>query len=168
MMTDFFQFLNIDALTFLHWMLAVSISLFILDIFCQTEFISWVSLLTFALYFTLLIEHNMDLPVQWVFIVFFLFLTLAFVFYYAVWSKMINPAIKKSLLRKATVEYADRATGQTGTFRRIDEQCFVSWDGELWQAATDKAEEKLSQFEDREEVTITKSELGKLYITKHS
>lgn len=163
MINELFQLLNIDVLTFLHWMFAISITLFILDMFIQTEFVSWLALLLFSIYFTLLLEANFDLPTQWLLLVFILFLSLAFVFYYAIWSKLVSPIIKKSLLRKATVEYADRAAGQIGIFRRIDDNSFVEWDGQLWQASSSQ---HLSQFQDREEVLIGKSELGKLTINK--
>ncbi len=165
-MAELFNFLNIDVLTFLHWMLAISITLFIIDIFLQTELISWGALLVFALYFTALIESKLDLPIQWLCLVFILFLSLAFVFYYTVWCKLVRPVINKSLLRKATTEYPDRAAGQKGSFRIIDGKNFVEWDGELWQAVASEDKQKLSQFHDREEVTIVKSELGKLTIKK--
>ncbi len=153
-------------LTFLHWMLAVSITLFILDIFIQTEFISWGSLLIFALYFTMLLEANFDIPTQWLLLIFIIFLAIAFVFYYAVWCKLVKPSINKSLLRKATIEYADRASGETGVFRIIDGKFFIEWDGILWQASNVDTDVPLNNYADQEEVTIVKSELGKLYINK--
>lgn len=166
MMTDLFQLLDIDVLTFLHWMLALSLSLFILDIFIQTEFLSWLSLILFAAYFTLLIQTHWLLPIQWSFIIFFLFLVLAFVFYFLEWSRVIKPIIQKSLLKHATAEHDERAVGGTGIFRIIDGQYFVEWDGILWKAVKGENCPPLSQLCDCEKVTITKSEAGTLSIEK--
>lgn len=166
-MAELFNLLNIDVLTFLHWMLAISITLFIIDIFLQTELISWGALLVFAIYFTALLESKLDLPIQWLCLVFIIFLSLAFVFYYTVWCKLVRPVINKSLLRQATVEYSERASGQKGTFRIIDGKNFVEWDGVLWQASDLSADVPLHQLCDQEEVTIVKSELGKLTIKKN-
>lgn len=165
MTIELFDFIGLDALTFLHWMFAISISLFILDFFINTEIITWISLLLFSIYFTLLIEIKMSVPIQWSFIIFVFFLILSFVYYSFIWLKILSPAIKKSLLQNAAVEQQDRAVGDVAVFRIIDGNYFIEWDGELWGAVSNS--EKLSNFDDLEKIFIEKSELGKFFINKH-
>jgi len=166
MTIELFDLIGLDALTFLHWMLAASISLLILDFFINTEIVTWIALLLFSLYFTLLVEVKMAIPIQWCFVIFVFFLILSFVYYAFIWLKILSPAIKKFLLQKAAFEQQDRAVGDVAVFRIIDGNYFVEWDGELWGAAS--SSEKLSNFDDLEEIIIEKSELGKFFINKNT
>ena len=75
-------FLGIDHGTFLHIMLAVAITLLVLDIFVCTELLSWVSLLLFAAWGTWLVGA----PWQWSVLVSSGFLALVCVLSYMRWA----------------------------------------------------------------------------------
>ncbi len=154
--------LQIDPMSVLHWMLAISITLLVLDLFIQTEFISWVSLLIFAGYISLLCDTHLDLPIQWTVLVFIAGLALSIALYYALWSKL-QLLIKKTLLRKATPEYLNRAAGEIAIYRLMEGASFVEWNGELWSAQAEKSND---EFSEREQVKISRQVSGKLFIRK--
>ncbi len=161
MSNDLFQFLNISPLTALHWMLAVAISLFILDIFLQSDFVSWLALILFSAYFSLYLDVSMSFPLQWLLLLFIVTLGLLFVFYYTVWAKLVSPIVKKLLLRNATAELHDRAAGQLATFRQIEGNDFVDWNGELWAANVNLSS---ARPQDGDQIRIIRSESGKMIV----
>lgn len=158
-----FQLIPVAPLTFLHWMLAISVTLFLLDVFIQTDIFVILSLLLFSLYATLLVDVHCSLPVQWDLLVFLIFIALAFAFYCLVWHKLLSPFLCKLFLSKASQESFETAAGQKAVFRLIEHQFFVEWNGELWPADSSCA---LSSFSDREEVVIESLDGGKLFIKK--
>ena len=104
------DFFGISNGTFLHWMLAVSLTLLVLDIFCNTEVLSWISLLVFALWGTM----QFDLPVQWSVLVYVLILILCAVFYYTLWTHGVRRLVMDVILRRAPLEAQENLAGTPG------------------------------------------------------
>ncbi len=161
MSSELFHYLSISPLTALHWMLAVAITLFIIDIFLQSDVVSWLSLFLFAAYFSLYLDVSIGFPLQWLLLLFVVILSVLFVVYYTLWYKLVAPLIKRAFLRNAVVEVSDRAAGETAIYRLIEGNEFVNWNGELWSAAFANT---LQQAQDGEKVRIIRSESGKMLI----
>ena len=117
LLADFF---GISNGTFLHWMLAISLTLLVLDIFCNTELISWLSMLTFALWSTM----QFNLAVQWMVLVYILVLIASAVFYYTIWTHCVRRLIMEGLLKNAPREAQDNLVGTPG--RIVGEESFLS------------------------------------------
>lgn len=96
--------------TFLHWMLAVGLTLLVLDIFINTELLAWVALVIFAAWGTWLL----GLPIQWSVLAFIVFFALAVAIYYTLWVQVVRRAVQGLWLRKAPAETVDTFAGKTG------------------------------------------------------
>lgn len=89
-MSDYISQLQLlDNGTFLHWLAAVGITLLVLDVFFNTEFLSWISIAIFASWGTWLIGA----PVQWSVLVFIILTAIGFGIYYALWVRFVRPFI---------------------------------------------------------------------------
>lgn len=117
LLADFF---GISNGTFLHWMLAISFTLLVLDVFCNTELLSWLSMLTFALWATM----QFDLAVQWLVLVYILVLIACAVFYYTIWTHCVRRLIMEGVLKNAPREAQENLVGTTG--RIVGEDTFLS------------------------------------------
>ena len=104
------DFFGVSNGTFLHWMLAVSLTLLVLDVFCNTEFLSWVSMLVFSLWATM----QFDLPIQWSVLVYVLVLIACAVFYYTLWTHCVRRLVMDCILRRAPREAQDNLAGTPG------------------------------------------------------
>lgn len=104
------DFFGVSNGTFLHWMLAISLTLLVLDVFFNTEFLSWVSMLVFSLWGTM----QFDLPVQWSVLVYICILMLSAVFYYTLWTHCVRRLVMDCLLRRAPREAQDCLAGTRG------------------------------------------------------
>ncbi len=102
--------LGVEPGVFLHWMLAICLTLLVLDIFCNTEVISWVALVVLAMWGTL----QFDLPVQWMVLIFILLLLVAAGIYYTVWNHCVRRVFMQLLSRHAPPEAQDALVGKTG------------------------------------------------------
>ncbi len=61
-----FNFLNINPWNALHWLLVVSVTFFLLDLFLlNVDFLAGLALMILAAYFTLYIELNLGIPQRW-------------------------------------------------------------------------------------------------------
>lgn len=154
------NFLGIDTLTFLHWFLAVAITLLMLDCFTQTDFLSVLAIILFAEYFEGVLSKL--IPLQWLVVVYVLLLILSFFIYVTLWRKFVYVFIRHTLLRNATRESYESMAGENGIFRIIDGKKFVDWNGELWQVECPN----LYNFHNGEDVIILSNNNGKLTITK--
>ncbi len=104
------DFFGVSNGTFLHWMLAISLTLLVLDVFCNTEFLSWVSMLVFALWGTM----QFSLPVQWSVLVYVVILIICAVLYYTLWTHCVRRLVMGCLLRKAPLEAQENLAGTRG------------------------------------------------------
>ena len=101
---------GIEPGVFLHWMLAICLTLLVLDIFCNTEVISWVALVVLAIWGTL----QFELPIQWLVLVFILLLLVAAGIYYTVWNHCVRRFFMQLLTRHAPLEAQEALVGKTG------------------------------------------------------
>ena len=95
---------------FLHWMLAISLTLLVLDVFCNTEILSWASMLIFALWGIM----QFDLPMQWMVLGFVLILILCAVLYYTIWTHCFRRVIMGVIMRRSPMEAQDSLSGTPG------------------------------------------------------
>lgn len=113
MMTSYFllaDFFGVSNGTFLHWMLAISLTLLVLDVFCNTEVMSWISMLVFALWGTM----QFELPVQWLVLVFIVILILCAVLYYTIWTHCVRRLVMEVIMRRAPKEAQEDLAGTSG------------------------------------------------------
>lgn len=121
------DFLWMSDGTFLHWLLAIAITALVLDIFFQTEVISWGSLVLFAVWAT----TKCDLPIQWSILVFILFLGISITLYYTLWKQLLDRFIFKQLLKNAPKEALDSIVGGKGEIRGEGSNMCVLYNSEL-------------------------------------
>lgn len=127
---------GIDNGTFLHIMLAVAITLLVLDIFINTEFLSWVALVVFAAWGTWLVGA----PWQWSVLVFLGFLALACTLYYTLWVQCVRRVFMGWVLRNAPRESTEQIGGTPATVLGEGDNLCVRWEDHVIAiAAADKA-----------------------------
>lgn len=120
-------FLGIDHGTFLHIMLAVAITLLVLDIFVCTELLSWGALLLFAAWGTWLVGA----PWQWSVLVFIGFLALVCVLYYTLWVQCVRRVVMDLVLRRAPRESTEQVAGKTATVLGEGENLCIRWEDHI-------------------------------------
>lgn len=121
------EFLGIETGTFLHIMLAVGITTLVLDIFFNTEVLSWFSLLIFAAWGTALVAA----PWQWSVLIFIGFLAVACVIYYTIWVQGVRRLVMGLLLRRAPQESMEQVGGKMATVLGEGENLCVRWDDHI-------------------------------------
>lgn len=115
------EFFSLSNGEFLHWMLAVALTLLVLDVFINTELMSWAALVIFAAWGT----WEIGLPLQWSVLVFLGFLTLGFALYFTLWNRCVRPLFMHSLNRRAPKESVTADIGGRGTLVGEGEQLCV-------------------------------------------
>ncbi len=107
------DFLWVSDGVFLHWMLAVSITLLVLDIFFfNTDFLTLLAMGLFAAWGTMCISP----PAQWSILTFFIFIIIWAALYYGVWKKLISPVVNGYVHKRAPEDdLGTLLTGKTGT-----------------------------------------------------
>lgn len=125
LLADFFSLSNGE---FLHWMLAVALTLLVLDVFANTELLSWTSLVIFAAWGT----WEIGLPLQWSVLVFLGFLTLGFALYFTLWNRCVRPLFMHALNRRAPKESVSADIGAHGTIVGEGEQLCVRCQDRLY------------------------------------
>lgn len=127
-LADFFSLSNGE---FLHWMLAVALTLLVLDVFVNTELLSWTSLVIFAAWGT----WEIGLPLQWSLLVFLGFLTLGFALYFTLWNRGVRPLFMVWLNRNAPKESVSADIGARGIIVGEGEQLCVRCQDRLYPLA---------------------------------
>lgn len=120
-------FLGIDHGTFLHIMLAVAITLLVLDIFICTELLSWGALLLFAAWGTWLVGA----PGQWSVLVFIGFLALVCVLYYTLWVQCVRRVVMDLILRRAPMESTEQVAGKTASVLGEGDNLCIRWEDHI-------------------------------------
>ena len=107
------DFLWVSDGVFLHWMLAASITLLVLDIFFfNTDFLTLLAMGLFAAWGTMSISP----PAQWSILTFFIFILLWAALYYGLWKKLISPVVNGYVHKRAPEDdLSTLLTGKTGT-----------------------------------------------------
>lgn len=130
-MHELFTLMGISTGEFLHWFLAIAITLLVLDIFFSTEVISWVSLLFFAIWGTGLV----DIPVQWSVLLFIFNLVVAFTLYYLLWARFVRGPIMKYVNAHSVDDPLSKRVGMTGTVCGSGENLTVRCGDQYWSIA---------------------------------
>ena len=120
-------FPGIDHGTFLHIMLAVAITLLVLDIFICTELLSWGALLLFAAWGTWLVGA----PWQWSVLVFIGFLALVCVLYYTLWVQCVRRVVMDLILRRAPMESTEQVAGKTASVLGEGDNLCIRWEDHI-------------------------------------
>lgn len=152
------DFFGVSNGTFLHWMLAISLTLLVLDIFCSTEVLSWISMLVFALWGTM----QFDLPVQWSVLVFILILIICAVLYYTLWTHCVRRLVMDGIMRRAPKESQEKLSGTLGRIVGEGESLSVKYGDQYLPVAT----ENRSAVTPGDRVEITAVEHGFAYVKR--
>jgi hypothetical protein len=133
------------------WVIAVAITIIVLDIFFSTEILSATAILGVATYFTLLF----DISWQWRVLLALICWLASMALFYSLWRLFVAPAVLK-VFSSGIKESVHLAEGDIGEFRSIEGKMFVLWNAELWPVESSSTEE----LSDREKVLIEKVEKG--------
>jgi membrane protein implicated in regulation of membrane protease activity len=115
----------------LEWLIAITLTLFIIDLFVEDETPSWIAMLTLATYFTAKIDPSF----KWWFVVYFCILSIIFSLYYLFFRNVLLKISDKTWWRNSPNETIDRIIGKKGCIRIINGVTMVKWDDELWHVA---------------------------------
>ncbi len=158
MFTPCVAFLSSADGTFLHWMIAIAITLIILDVFFCTEWLSFLSLITFAAWGA----WRLDLPTQWSGLVFLVFLGIGITFYYACWRGFIRNTVSKTFLKNAREEQINSMVGRIGTVMGEGDSACIKVQDELYPIAHDCQK----GLREGDQVVITTFKEGITYVTR--
>lgn len=139
------------------WVLAIAMTVLVLDIFFETEFLSLAALIGISIYLSLLF----DVSTKWTILISLGCLSVLIAIFYLLWKQMIAPLVRRCLPSGAD-EAIHSAVGATATFRKINEKTFVEWNGDLWPVDVSSDSPR---FSDRAPVKITSVENGVFSIT---
>jgi membrane protein implicated in regulation of membrane protease activity len=111
-----------------EWLVALSLTLFVLDIFLMTEFLSWGGVLSLSTW----LVWKIDAPIKWSVLIFVVAFT-GFSFLYGfLFRNTIVVAIRKILQGKSPEEGLYSLVGKKGEVRKIEGNYFISVEDELW------------------------------------
>lgn len=127
----FFPIMGSADASFLHWILAVAITLIVLDAFICTEWLSWLSLLAFAAWGT----WKLDVPTQWSVFFFLVFVGVGMAFYFLFWRSVLRRAISDTLLRNATNEQINTMVGRSATVVGLGDSACIRVQDEIYPIA---------------------------------
>ena len=111
-----------------EWLVALSLTLFVLDIFLMTEFLSWGGVLSLSTW----LVWKIDAPIKWSVLIFVVTFTGFSFLYVFLFRNTIGIAIRKILQGKSPEEGLYSLVGKKGEVRKIEGNYFISVDGELW------------------------------------
>ncbi len=142
----------------LEWILAIVITLFIIDIFVSTEYLTWIAILLFSTYVT----WKMSPPWHWAILIFILISSILIVLYYLFLRKIIKRGIEKTVMQNQNKDILEAISGKTGIIHIVDGKIFVKLNDELWQIAN--ADQEI--YSEGEKVVVTAVCNGKLNVKK--
>ncbi|NOX99966.1 MAG: hypothetical protein GXP30_09585 [Verrucomicrobia bacterium] len=136
------------------WVIAIGLTIVILDVFFETEILSIAALLGVSVYFSLLF----DVDIKWRILITIICWLGVTAMFYTVWKRFITPLIRMGF-SKGMDESIHSAVGATGEFRLISGKAFVYWNADLWPVDLDEdgnesADADDGRFKDHEKVTI--------------
>ena len=112
-----------------EWLLALSLTLFVVDLFVPTEIISWIGLWMLSGYLT----WRIGAPLPWCIIVFIIVLVMFSLLYYYGFRVFVSMALAKYLQRNAPPERIDAINGAVGEVHFVAGKPMFRWNGdELW------------------------------------
>ncbi len=122
----------------LLWVIAIGLTVLVLDVFFATEVFSWLALMGISAYVSLLVETS---P-KWRVLVFLVCWVLTMWAFATVARRGLRAMARKLASGGEDVTYSgqetlETAAGSTAVFRLIDDTPFAEWNGDLWPAMTD-------------------------------
>lgn len=117
-----------------EWLLALTLTLFVLDVCLEVDYLSWGGVLSLAAYLTWRIGPSW----KWSVLVFILALLVAALIYYGVFRLLIGRPIRGVMQHGSMGEVIERLPGARGAIHFVDGKPMFRWNGdELWPVATD-------------------------------
>ena len=138
------------------WVLAISLSVILLDIFFNTEVLSAIALLAVSFYLAAMI----DVDLKWQIIITLACWLVTCLLFFGLARKLMLPLVKK-IIPEGEKESIHKAIGSTAEFRLIDDKSLVYWNSDLWPVEDDE-----NSFKDHEKVMIKSVKNGIFTITK--
>ncbi len=114
---------------FPEWLLALALTLLVLDMFIATEALTWSAFAVVAGYLTWVLGPS---PLWAVLIFLGIFLGLSLLFYCCGVRVITKRIVARYLLRGSPKETIDRIVGQEGVIYKQSDRAFLKWNGELW------------------------------------
>ena len=112
-----------------EWLLALALTLFVVDFFVPTEIMSWFGLFALSGYLT----WRINVPLPWCILVFVLALTFFSLVYYFVFRVFVSATFAKFLQRNAPPERINAISGAVGEVHFVGGKPMFRWNGdELW------------------------------------
>lgn len=109
-----------------EWLLALGVTLFLVDLFFATDYISWGAVLALAGYTTWRFHPG----VLWSVAIFLLSCAFWLVVYYAFFRELVAKVVRKTLVRGAPDDSVDRIVGAEGKIRIVEGTPFFLCNGE--------------------------------------
>ena len=109
-----------------EWLLALGLTLLLIDLFCATDFISWIGVVALAGYTTWRLGPNG----YWALAVFLISGAVWLVVYYAFWREIVVQVVRKALTKTAPDDSVDRIVGAEGRIRIVEGKPFFLHNGE--------------------------------------
>lgn len=139
------------------WVLAISLTVILIDIFFQLEVLSAIALLVVSIYFAAIC----DVTIKWQLLIALISWLLSSLFFFLVARKLMIPLVNK-VIPKGKDESILGAVGSLAEYRLIGKQSFVSWNGDLWPITNENS----GQFQDHDKVIIESVKNGQFTIKK--
>ena len=139
------------------WVLALSLTVILIDVFFNLEVLSTIALLAVSVYFAALC----DVSLKWQLLIALVCWLASSLFFYLVARKFMIPLVNL-FIPKGKGESILEAVGSLAEYRVIDNESFVSWNGDLWPVSN----EDTSHFNDHDKVHIESVKNGIFTIKK--
>lgn len=109
-----------------EWLVAFALTLFVVDIFVSTEFLSWCGVMSLSMWLTWRVHVNW----KWDALVFIgSFVLFAFAYYWGVRAS-IGRLVKNWMQKGAPMEVSGRIIGAVGVVHYVEGRPFFKWNGE--------------------------------------
>ncbi len=115
-----------------EWLLAVAITMFVIDIFLPTEILSWISLLMISVY----VVWKIDPPILWGILIFIITFSSVTIFYYLFLRRFISPIVSKTIVRNSPKQKLSSIVGEKVIIENVKGINMVKCCGELWPIAS--------------------------------
>lgn len=129
-----------------EWLLALGLTLFLIDLFFATDFISWIGVIALAGYTTWRIHPNG----YWALAVFLLSGAVWLVVYYAFFREIVAKIVRKTLTKGSPDDSVDRIVGAEGRIRIVEGKAFFLYNGEELLPIADS----ISSWQDNDRVRV--------------
>lgn len=140
-----------------EWLVALALTLFVVDIFLMTEILSWGGVLALASWLT----WRIDAPLKWSVLIFIgAFTGFAFVYVFLL-RATIGAVVRRVIQGRAPDETLYAIVGKTGRIRIIGGRVFANVDAELWPVATSD-----ESFTDGVNVKVTAIKEGVVLVSR--